>query len=439
MLSITISVILSFLLEYIFFNLFILIHNYEKKIKTPLMILLFSVFDFLTNFHRINEFIGIRYDSLIFRSIFLGFFSFRMIMYPLIFQKINKKILFTSFSFYIIDQIFNTTVNFFLHSLLSGTTITCLSLILEIILFKIFIFIVNKKNMKDSVQKTFLSVKPASYFLIMIFAFFYILFLAASIDNIRNVIIFFGSGTILIIPFMIYLIFRISVKSKQHEEMSVLLEKQLENQAEYYEKINQIYSELRSFRHDYKNHIMCVKNLLSGNNISDAIEYLNDISNVTDNKDQYYDTGNTMINALLTEKNKNAALSGTRIIFSGMIPPYGIKNSDLCTIFANALDNAVEACEKDTLEQNKIISIDSRYNQGYYFITISNPFFENIIKDNSGKITTSKKDKEYHGFGVSNIKNTVKKYKGNTSIDISENIFKINIDMLLTPKEKSNI
>ncbi len=233
------------------------------------------------------------------------------------------------------------------------------------------------------------------------------------------------------IPVIIYLIIKISITSKQNEETNIILEKQLENQAEYYEKINKIYSEFRSFRHDYKNHILCIRNLIADNSIDEAVSYINEMSMTADNKQKYYDTGNTMINAMLTDKNEKASQSNTEISFAGIIPSGGIKNVDLCTIFANAIDNAIEACEKDKSASNKSIIISSKIKQGYYFLSISNPFFEKIISDDYGNISTSKSDEEYHGFGINNIKNAVKKYNGNTNIDLSNNMFKLKIELLL--------
>ncbi len=178
--------------------------------------------------------------------------------------------------------------------------------------------------------------------------------------------------------------------------------------------------------------MLCIRNLIADNNIDEAVSYLNEISALADNKQKYFDTGNNMINALLTDKNEKASASNTKIIFSGNVPANGIKNSDLCTVFANAVDNAVEACCKDMSGTEKTISIDSECRQGYLFLTVTNPCFDKVIFDDSGRIISSKADSEHHGFGISNIKNTVKKYSGHASAECRDDVFRISIDMHLS-------
>ena len=78
----------------------------------------------------------------------------------------------------------------------------------------------------------------------------------------------------------------------------------------------------------------------------------------------------------------------------------------------------------------KKISINADFKQGYFFLTVSNPYFEEIqIKKDI--FITSINDSLNHGIGISNIKKTVKKYSGNTNIEIENNIFILSIELLL--------
>ena len=87
----------------------------------------------------------------------------------------------------------------------------------------------------------------------------------------------------------------------------------------------------------------------------------------------------------------------------------------------NALENAVEACEK--VIGDKFISVRS-YNRGnLFFIEVENNFNGVIEKD----FSTNKPDKNLHGLGLKNIRRCAQKYLGDIDIKIDENIFKLTI------------
>ena len=230
---------------------------------------------------------------------------------------------------------------------------------------------------------------------------------------------------------IVYWILKISISEHENKQVSYILSKQLETQVSYYEKINNIYSEFRSFRHDFKNHLLCLRSLLAENEVENALQYMNDIENMSYTEKKNYDTGNIIADALLNDKNEKAIANRSHITFSGYVPTNGITNSDLCTIMANALDNAIEACAKDTSDEIKEISVESDFKRGYFFFKVRNPIYEKIDIKNGNEIKTSKEDKNLHGFGVANIVKTVKKYNGSANVSVSENTFLLETELLL--------
>ena len=89
---------------------------------------------------------------------------------------------------------------------------------------------------------------------------------------------------------------------------------------------------------------------------------------------------------------------------------------DLCTIFANAINNAVEAIlsANQDMKKQSSIQVKIRSFKEDLFIDISNPVFKNVNIIN-GRLITTKEDKDYHGFGTENMRKKVLKYQG--SID----------------------
>ena len=96
---------------------------------------------------------------------------------------------------------------------------------------------------------------------------------------------------------------------------------------------------------------------------------------------------------------------------------------DLCTIFSNLLSNALEAAEKSA---EKRISMECRYTKESIII-ITNNTFKDEGQFRHSKIITTKKDIEYHGFGVENIKDAVVRNHGMIDIDIKDSIYSITV------------
>lgn len=86
-----------------------------------------------------------------------------------------------------------------------------------------------------------------------------------------------------------------------------------------------------------------------------------------------FNTGNGIVDAILTEKQEKATTENTVITFSGAVAASAITATDLCIIFGKTLKKAIEACEKLQTDIKKEISVVCKCNSGFMFLTISNP------------------------------------------------------------------
>jgi sensor histidine kinase YesM len=204
-------------------------------------------------------------------------------------------------------------------------------------------------------------------------------------------------------------------------------EEQLEIELRHYEEMIQKNRDVRSFRHDIKNNLMSMNALADSERYDELKSYIDDLSDTLESSSITFSTGNYLADAILSDKSALAKKNGTVLTFDGTIPAQGIKNSDLCTILANSLDNAIRACEG---VNDAVISVKSIENKSGAVITISNPTSENVvIKGNN--IKTTKSDKSNHGLGIANIRRTAQKYNGYADISYSNNVFTIEIGLVL--------
>lgn len=166
-------------------------------------------------------------------------------------------------------------------------------------------------------------------------------------------------------------------------------------------------------------------------NIEEAENMLNNCDSLLKQTTQSlikFDTGNGIVDAILAEKQEKATIVNSVITFNGAIAASAITATDLCVIFGNTLDNAIEACEKLQTDIKKEISVVCKCNSGFMFLTISNPVAESI-KIHNNTIQTTKQDKSNHGFGLYSLQKVINKYEGLLEISCEKNLFTVNISL----------
>ncbi|SKA04214.1 sensor histidine kinase [Anaerorhabdus furcosa] len=203
-----------------------------------------------------------------------------------------------------------------------------------------------------------------------------------------------------------------------------ILEKELQDQAEKYTQVIDSMEELRRFRHDMKNHFMCIDSLLLDDNMQGARDYIHSINNIVASSFTLETNDNYIFNALIDEKLKVASQLDVKIKkIIAINRRLDIKDVDICILFGNALDNCIDALKKVEQEKREL-SITVILVEDTLSVEIANTFEEPVRMDES-IIQTTKSEKHNHGIGLKNVNATVEKYDGEVNIDIKNNIFKL--------------
>ena len=216
---------------------------------------------------------------------------------------------------------------------------------------------------------------------------------------------------ICITPVLIYKN-RLSVYySEQSADNARFLEVELAASRQYREA----QEETRAFRHDIKNELSLLSALMREKRFDEAESSLNDMLGKVSDLSPRIVTGDDMLDSLISSKLHDLEQNGIDVTVKGVLEG-GLdwKPIDICSVFANAIDNAAESCMKLKEEDERYINISFRKTEMQRVITIKNPSVENVDTEvlNSGRYHTSKSDSEHHGFGVRNIRRTVEKYGG---------------------------
>ena len=269
-------------------------------------------------------------------------------------------------------------------------------------------------------------------FLMLLFCFFTIIndYLTYQPADVVMIYSFFLYLTVIGSGILIIMLIKNITKKSYYENITKIMDARLTEQVKYYEQVQKTNNDLRTFRHNYKNMKIGLMSLLEKNDIDGAKKYMAECDDIIHIDNTLYQTGNSIVDAILYDKAMRVKDKGIEINFNGIIPTTEITNTDICIIFGNVLDNAIEAVSQ--LEGNvpKKIDIFVKKNKDYLFIDVINPTKTEVaIKDN--QVVTSKKDKDNHGLGFNSIKEALSKYDGHLNIECLNHIFKTSFDFCI--------
>ena len=202
-----------------------------------------------------------------------------------------------------------------------------------------------------------------------------------------------------------------------------LLEQEEHSLNQYVEEAKTRYDETKSFRHDIRNHIAVVKNLLQSGKLEEAVSYMEDMDDMAEKMSFPCSTNNPVVDILVGNKLGIAKSMGIDVDCSLLLPyPCSLRDIDICIILSNVLDNAIQAVKRLDAGMEKYIHVSGRIQGDFLMMEIENSFH--------GKGAFKK------GTGLSNVKKVAEKYGGAMSIEAQENKFVLHVLLLISQHPK---
>lgn len=219
-----------------------------------------------------------------------------------------------------------------------------------------------------------------------------------------------------------------------HRKNEDLKEQYLEMQTEHYQYLEERNLATKKFRHDMRAHMYITKQYIHEKQWDKLTDYVDTICGELEYMPGYLSVKNETVDAILNYYDNQFAKRNVSLKVVGNLPrECHVHAYDLCTIFSNILSNAMESI--GTLEQGQAV-LSVHYDDDIIFIREENTYTGKLEK-NGKEIVTTKADKERHGFGIQNIKDSVAKYKGNVTITETGQNFIMDIVMEnMEPLEK---
>ena len=174
----------------------------------------------------------------------------------------------------------------------------------------------------------------------------------------------------------------------------------------YYEEVQAMYQQMRTWRHDYKNHLQVMKAHL------DMGEYR--ISKVIE-------TGNLALDAILNSKISMARAKEIEVNVKVVLPPeLSVEDSDLCILLGNLLDNAIEGCESQKEGEKRFLRVYVGVLREQLYLSVVNSYGARIKKENGRYRSVKASDR---GLGLLSIDSIAARYHGYVNRKNDESVF----------------
>lgn len=176
--------------------------------------------------------------------------------------------------------------------------------------------------------------------------------------------------------------------------------------------------------HDLKHQMAAMRRMGNG---TEKEKYLQEIEESVRIYDCMIQTGNEVLDTILTEKSLICEANHITVqcVADGNSLQF-IDPVDICTVFGNALDNAIEGVSRIAEKERRLIDVLIHRKGQLLVISVTNPLNESLTFEEDLPMTTKEKN-GYHGFGLKSIRYTAEKYGGAMAVDTSGGNFSLRI------------
>jgi hypothetical protein len=214
---------------------------------------------------------------------------------------------------------------------------------------------------------------------------------------------------------------RLSLRAQNELERMEMI---LHNQYHQYQQSRETLDLINYKYHDLKHHIIALR---AEDNKDKQKEYLDRMEEEIQSYDAQKVTGNSVLDTLLTSKSmtciKNDILLTT--VVDGALLNF-MDVMDICSIFGNALDNAIEYEKKIEDKEKRMIDLTVFSQKSFLLIRFEN-YCEGELQFEQNLPVTTKKHTEFHGYGLKSLRHTVHKYDGEVDISVEDSWFHLKI------------
>lgn len=219
--------------------------------------------------------------------------------------------------------------------------------------------------------------------------------------------------------FVLYLYERFARQSLELQRKAQY-EQQLKGQLKHVDEIIVQQTEVRRLKHDMTNQLLAIDGYMDQGDLAGGKHYVRSLIDQLQAIGTGINTGNIALDAILNAKKEVAQSKGIAFTTSLRIADrLSIAPDDLCVIFGNALDNALEACAQLPQDADKTITLTLVQDATSLFCKITNT----ALPPQHNNWRTTKADPINHGFGMRNIREALENYNVTPEFSWKDGLF----------------
>ncbi len=282
--------------------------------------------------------------------------------------------------------------------------------------------ITNRKHMENTPNSPLIIVPLSSIIVICLLIY------SNSCEEMGIAIVSIG---LLVVNFYMLYLYNLLLHFISQKYEAERLRQKMQIYANQLDIILQSEEKVKALKHDIKHHMNEIKLLAQKEKITEINEYIDQMEEFMHNPKELVASGNTEIDSLLNYMLQRAK-EELKTVCVKVLLPEDIKHSfDVNVLLGNLLENAIEAAVQT---ERKYLSVNIILSKGTLDILIENSFVgvNEIQKDGHRTFLTTKKEKEWHGIGLNNVKKIVESYNGAMKIDTRDDIFSVRLILYMT-------
>lgn len=214
---------------------------------------------------------------------------------------------------------------------------------------------------------------------------------------------------------------------EEHHQM----EKQLTMQHEYTRQISDQIEKNRKLIHDFRHHLRTLSVFSEKEQDAELQTYLDHISDeifLSESISSEIFSNTPAVNALLQYYYTYAKQQDIKVNFQWVPNVTVLSDIEFCTLLGNLLENAIDACKHQAIENVKKIELFTKETEHMIFICIENTY-DGIFEKQEDRFLSRKHKNTNAGIGLESVRDIVECHNGDLDICPEENIFRVRIDL----------
>ena len=223
-----------------------------------------------------------------------------------------------------------------------------------------------------------------------------------------------------LVNLLIYYLYYTLVREHRARASVTAMQAKLQQDLEYYRRSETLTEEYRAMRHELKNHIALMENLLREERYDELRRYFAEYAGKVTPRLAEFRCPNPVVTSVITHQMNSALAAGVTLDVIAAVPEtLGVTDDDLCSLLSNMLDNGVEGCLR---AGKSIVKATLHTDKDCLFVTVTNPADEAALRENP-ELHTTKDNAGAHGYGIPILRRIAAKYDGFVSFRVEDGWF----------------